>query len=176
MEAIFNNFNKHESVNDNTVLKINELFKGIAFQVTKMIPEEWDEVKIYGEVNSSAKTIFFYYLPAGENEPIYSQTIPDKFSFSAIDYLDAEDELSFLIEDLWEYTKVNDNEVWNNFTMSISKEGKLLVDFNYDLNEEDNPTKTRIIWAYQHFGLVPKSQYGKGLLDEYLGNNQTSKD
>ncbi|WP_368503178.1 immunity protein YezG family protein [Alkalihalophilus sp. As8PL] len=153
--------------------KLNEFYEKIVIQVMKMIPEEWDEVKFYGEVNTSAKTLFFYYLPIGKKEAVYSQTIPERSSIPQVDYLDAEDELSFLVEDLWEYTQVNYSEVWTNFTMSINREGKLIVDFKYDASEEENPTKTRIIWAYQHFGLIPKSKYGKDLLDDYLGNNQT---
>ena len=59
--------------------EIERIYNKIAKKIVQMIPEEWTEVFIYGEILEDVQKGFFYYLNKDGNQPIYSYYIPKLF-------------------------------------------------------------------------------------------------
>ena len=58
--------------------------------------------------------------------------------------------------------------VWITFTFDLDKNWKFKVKFVYERNTEISDMARQIRGAYDELGIVPASEYGRGLLKEYL--------
>ncbi|WP_322786396.1 immunity protein YezG family protein [Fictibacillus gelatini] len=52
--------------------KNDGIYNEIANLVVKTIPEEWNEVFLYGDVVDGTQIAYFYYYPEGKKTPVYS--------------------------------------------------------------------------------------------------------
>lgn len=72
------------------------------------------------------------------------------------------------IKNLWNEFQQSGHEPWTTFMMVFDHSGKFQVEYGYeDLSKTDHYDRM-VIWRYKYLGLVPKSNLGKRILEEYL--------
>ncbi|MGX9707791.1 antitoxin YezG family protein [Laceyella tengchongensis] len=152
--------------------KLKVVYHEIAELINDTIPENWSEVYLYGEIVEGAQTAYFYYYPEGNDQPVYSNNIPDLFDIPEEDYKEMWHQLLDSLLRLWKVFKDDNKEPWTNLTMYLNHSGKFKVHFNYDDLSNVNSHERKTIWAYKHLGILPKSKSGKKFLEKYL---QTTK-
>ncbi len=148
--------------------EMERIYSKIAKKIVQMIPEEWTEVFIYGEILEDVQKGFFYYLNEDGNQPIYSYYIPKLFGVTKEKYREQREEFLNSLQELWEVFKRNDEPVWTSMTMILERTSKFKIDFDYeDLTEADDHERL-IIWKYKYLGLTPEDEDDKEFLEEYL--------
>ncbi|KGT37227.1 DUF600 family protein [Weizmannia sp. CD-2023] len=110
--------------------KLNELYKKIAQQVNDMIPTEWDKFYFNGEVKEGEGGVFFFFMPKGEEQPIFSHYIPTLYSVDKRAYNKELHKLFQLTVELQKIFTDNDQDPWFSVTL-INDTGKLNVHFDY---------------------------------------------
>ena len=149
--------------------ELDPLFKRIAEVLADIIPEEWLNVYLYGEVVEGAQTAYFYYQSASKGEYVYSRRIPELTGISESEY--SQDLKIFKLIPLKNFGQeqnIAKKEIGTNFTMVFAKTGRFHIDFNYDDLSEVDPHERKTIWNYSQLGIMPKSNSGKEYLDKYL--------
>ena len=56
---------------------LESVYQKIAIQLKNIIPEPWEKVMVYSEVDEYSDSTVFFYYPKEEQEPIYSLNIQD---------------------------------------------------------------------------------------------------
>jgi hypothetical protein len=128
--------------------KLNKIYEKIADNLNQTIPEEWDKVYMYGEVNEHMQKAFFYYYPSNS------------------------DKLLEIMEELWNEFKNNGQEPWTNFTFVLESNGKFKIDYDYTDLSEASPREQRWIWKYKYLGIMPENEKGKKVIEEYIKSAQ----
>ena len=151
---------------------LESVYQKIAIQLNNIIPEPWEKVMVYSEVDEySDSTVFFYYSKE-KKEPIYSLNIED---MKGIDEDETDRQLNILdniFRELWEEFKENKQEPWTNVTFELYSTGKFNIEFDYTILEEDNYNhyERLIIWKYKYLGVFPDDKREKDvkLIREYI--------
>jgi Protein of unknown function, DUF600 len=91
--------------------ELDPLFKRIAEVVADIIPEEWLNVYLYGEVVEGAQIAYFYYQSASKGEYVYSHRIPELTGISESEYSRDLKILVDTIKELWTGTKHSKKEI-----------------------------------------------------------------
>ncbi len=155
--------------------KLYEIYSKIADILNETIPEDWDRVLLYGEVNEDMRTAYFNYYPVGKKEPVYSHDIPELFDISEDEYDELWTQLLDNLSELWNEFKNNDQEQWTNLTFILESDGKLKIDYDYTDLSETSPRKQHIIWDYKYLGIVPTDEYGKKVVEDYIKSTTENK-
>ncbi|TYQ14650.1 UNVERIFIED_CONTAM: uncharacterized protein (TIGR01741 family) [Acetivibrio alkalicellulosi] len=148
--------------------KLNEKYGEIAKTLNETIPEEWDRVLLYGEINEDIRTAFFNYYPVGGNESVYSHDIPNLFNISRSQYKESLRQILDILEEIWREFKINEEEVWTNITFILESTGKFKIDYDYTDLSDASPRKQHIIWDYKYLGIMPTDENDKKVIEEYL--------
>ncbi|HEX9061575.1 MAG TPA: immunity protein YezG family protein [Clostridia bacterium] len=148
--------------------KINSLYNKIANNLNETIPEEWDKIYMYAEINEDMQRTFFNYYPKGSNESVYSLDIPEVFEVSEEEQDQLRYQLSDYLTELWQEFKDSEKEVWTNLTFILESTGKFKIDYDYTDLSEASPRKQHIIWDYKYLGIIPQNDKDKKIIEEYL--------
>jgi uncharacterized protein (TIGR01741 family) len=148
--------------------KLNEIYGKIAETLNETIPEEWDKVFMYGEINEDAQKTFFNYYPVGSKESIYSFDIPDLFDISEDENDNLRYKLLNILEELWQEFKNNGQEPWTNLTFILESTGKFKIDYDYTDLSEESPSERHLIWDYTYLGILPEDGDDKKVIDAYI--------
>lgn len=148
--------------------KINSLYNKIANNLNETIPEEWDKVYMYAEINEDMQRTFFNYYPKGSNESVYSLDIPEMFEVSEEEQDQLRYQLSDFLTELWQEFKNSKQDAWTNLTFILESTGKFKIDYDYTDLSEASPRKQHIIWDYKYLGIMPKNDKDKKIIEEYL--------
>jgi uncharacterized protein (TIGR01741 family) len=152
--------------------KLNKIYEKIADNLNQSIPEEWDKVYMYGEVNEHMQNAFFYYYPANSDKPIYNLDIPELFDVTEDEIDNLRYELLEILEELWNEFKNNGHEPWTNLTFILESNGRFKIDYDYtDLSEAD-PREQHWIWKYKYLSIIPDNPKGKKVIEEYIKSTQ----
>lgn len=155
--------------------KVESYYQQLAELIVETIPEEWIEVKFYGQEDEGHRKVFFYYLSKETNEWVYNMTIPEKFQVSEEKFDALRRELSFCVGDLKIAYQEEFGESWISFQMVLQHTGKFNIAFYYEKNPFD-PLLTQIAWQYEHFGTVSEEgSFYNDLLNEYLEEKAQGK-
>lgn len=163
-------------MNDEKLNRIGRKYQQIAQLVNDMIPEEWERVYIYGEMEKDGGTNFFYYDPKKGKEPVYSLDIPDLFEINEDEYEERDDQLYSALEDLWNEFKDSEQEPWSTFIMTFDTSGKFDVKHGYEDLSESGPFQRLLAFKYKYLGIVPTDDYAKKVLDEYLKKKENKQE
>jgi len=148
---------------------LEEIYTKIAEQIDYMILEEWSKVYAYSEVVEDVAKAYFYYYPVnGENQPVYSQNIPELFD---IDENEFDMDLLKLVDcfrELWQEFKNDGQEPWTNLTLILESDGKFKFEYDYTDLSEASPRKQHIIWKYKYLNITPTDKYGKKVVEKYI--------
>ncbi|MGK0577992.1 immunity protein YezG family protein [Macrococcus capreoli] len=112
---------------------INSKIIEIVEKANEMIPEEWYELYINGDINNGAGGIFFYYnTEQNIKNWQYSEVIP--FEFEGIDEAEYDKEwmkLFKLCVALQEIFKENNQPIWSDVIIHVDENMKLTTEFDY---------------------------------------------
>lgn len=153
--------------NNMDATKFDTLYSKIARIITKMIPEKWSKVYLFCAKEEDTQQSFFYYYPTTNDKPVYSLDIPEMFEMNDDQYEDLKDQLFDYLENLWMAFKQNGNEPWTTFTMNFDDSGHFQSEYGYE-ELKFGPFQRRLIWEYNHLGIVPTDDYAKEVLEEGL--------
>lgn len=152
--------------------KMGEIYQKIASKLNEMIPIEWEELYLYGEVIENHSTSsYFYYLPGGGDKFEQGLCIDEDYNVDKDIFKNQRREVFSYCEELFKEFKDNNPEPWSNFTMYLSRTGKLKIDFEYDDVLKINSFDRRIIWLYRYLGMYPSHPDDIKLVEEYIKNN-----
>lgn len=142
-------------------------YSEIASKLDEIIPCEWERVVLYAEENGSVSSGSFYFYTE-DSKYFYSENIWEEFEVDEDEFDELKDELMNIIERLWLEFKESGEDVWSSFTFDLNKDFKFKVEFSYEDNSGLGRMEKVLRWAYDYLGIVPKDNYRKQLLREYL--------
>ena len=152
--------------------KLNKIYENIANTLNETIPEKWDKVIMYTELLEDVSEVFFFYYPAGSNEFVYSLDIPELFKVDKSEYDTLIKKLTDELYTLWYEFKNNEQEQWTNLTFILENDGKFKIDYDYTDLSNVSPREHHWIWEYKYLGVMPKSEKGKKVIEEYIKSTQ----
>jgi uncharacterized protein (TIGR01741 family) len=157
---------------NNMEQKLNEIYGEVANTLNIIIPEKWDKVLLYGEINEDTRTAFFNYYPVGKKESIYSHDIPQIFNISKLEYRKQLRKLLDVLEELWHEFKNNEQEPWTNLTFILESNGKFNIEYDYTDLSNVNDVERHAIWDYKYLGIMPEDDYRKKFVEEFIKNTE----
>ncbi|MBN1468666.1 MAG: DUF600 family protein [Fusobacteriaceae bacterium] len=119
---------------------LEDLYEKIANTVNQMIPEEWTKVLIEAEIwsknddkkNVGRTSVGFYYLSEKSKEYIFAYNIEDMFQIDTDNFEELRDRLYAYCNEMWKEFVNQGQEPWSRFTLMVTNEGKMKIDFAYD--------------------------------------------
>lgn len=112
--------------------ELNKLYRKIAEKINDMIPVEWEEFYVNGEVKDGEGGVYFFYTTLDEKQEYkYSHYIPRMYNVDRKIYNQFLHELFDLTVQLQQVFIDNQQEAWFSVTMIVNGEGKLTVRFSY---------------------------------------------
>lgn len=135
--------------------KMAEFYQEIGITLNDIIPEDWQKVYVYAEVEDDFSKVGFYYYPKSNSNPVHGMEITKMFEVNE-DYIDElRNKLALLFEGLWKEYAQNCTEVWTSMTLILEGSGEFRIDLGYeDLSEMDD-FERQIIWRYKYLSLEP---------------------
>ena len=113
-----------------------------------MIPEEWNNIILYGEVSEELRKFAFYYYPESRKSPVYYTQIWDELGFDK----DTFDRLWYQIikylQELQNTFITHNQEPWTNLTMRLDHSGKFNIEFHYDDFTEIDAYARLMLWKH----------------------------
>jgi uncharacterized protein (TIGR01741 family) len=155
--------------------KLAEIYNKLANQIVKMIPVEWEDIYYLGEVESGRKSwsSVFYYRDTNSDEIVKSNRIPNVYNVPMNIFKEFLGELNEILLQLYSCFEDNEQELWEQVSLSLSSTGKFNVEFQYNVigKNDESQVEREVIWAYKTFGYMPKDgTYTRKVLDSYLQN------
>lgn len=147
---------------------MEQLFQKIASKIYEIIPEDWDKVYLFSQVNEHASEVYFYYYPKGKSKPIYLFDIIELFEYEEKEFDQLRYDLVNYFEELWQEFRNNGQEEWTNLTLILESTGKFKVDYDYtDLSDVDD-YEQQLIWEYKYLGIMPEDADDRKVVEEYI--------
>ncbi|MBN2909202.1 antitoxin YezG family protein [Polycladomyces sp. WAk] len=158
--------------------KLDRMYQTIAQTVIEMIPEEWMKVYLYGEVMEGVQRTFFYYFPKASKEPVYFLDIIELFEVNEEEFEQLREQLNDHLKSLWKEFKQSGHEPWSTFMIVFDHTGKFNAEYGYkDLSDPATDFfERRLIWEYKYLGLIPKDDFARRILEEYLKDTEGKSD
>lgn len=156
---------------------LERIYQKVAMQLNNIIPESWEKVMVYSEVDEYSDSTVFFYYPKNKIEPIYSLDIEDMEGIDE-DEIDSQlNSLDSVFRELWEEFKRNEQKPWTNLTFELYSTGKFDIEFDYTILEEENNYnhyERLIIWKYKNLGVFPneKRENDVKLIREYINTQK----
>ncbi|MDR9799813.1 immunity protein YezG family protein [Bacillus paralicheniformis] len=75
-----------------------------------------------------------------------------------------------LFEDLQNEFKENSPEAWTNLILTLERNGKFSMDYNYDdvIKSDSNGSQRQIIWEHKNLGIFSNDEENIRFLEQYL--------
>jgi uncharacterized protein (TIGR01741 family) len=157
-----------KEVNNMNANRLEMIYQKIAEQLQEIIPEEWDKIFLYAEINEDMRNVYFNYYPKSSSKSVYCHDIAEDFGISEDVYETLFNNLVDFLGELWGEFKDSDVELWTNCTFILSNNGKFNIEYDYTDLSNTSPRKMHIIWDYKYLGIEPKDDNDKKIIKEYL--------
>lgn len=152
---------------------LNKYYAEIANQLNEIIPVEWKRIIMYAEDLGDSSSVSFYFYTKEDNNIHHSGNIPEDFSVSRNIFRKLLRELRCTIKNLRnEFDKENE-KLWYTLTFTLEEDWRFNVKFGYEIDNEMSDFEREVIWAYNEIGLMPKGEFGREVLEEYLRNRDS---
>ncbi|MFS0873172.1 immunity protein YezG family protein [Paenibacillus xylanilyticus] len=150
---------------------LNNVYRQIADTVNEMIPEVWGKFHFYAQISEDGGgTYFFYQSEEDPNRYVYSLEIPLMYQVNEREFKLKKRKLLLFAEEVRENFKIEGQDLWYSFTLSLERSGKLKVHFDYtkwfDTNYSFNDQL--IIWSYKYLNETPQDTTAQNVLSRYL--------
>ena len=152
---------------------LKKYYVKIANQLNNIIPIEWKKIIMYAEDLGDSSSVSFYFYTKEDDNIHHSGNIPEDFSVSRNIFRKLLRELRGTIKNLRnEFNKENE-KLWYTLTFVLEEDWRFNVKFGYEIDKEISDFETQVIWSYIEIGLVPKGEFGREVLEEYLRNRDS---
>ena len=152
---------------------LKKYYVKIANQLNNIIPIEWKKIIMYAEDLGDSSSVSFYFYTKEDDNIHHSGNIPEDFSVSRNIFRKLLRELRGTIKNLRnEFNKENE-KLWYTLTFVLEEDWRFNVKFGYEIDKEISDFERQVIWAYNELGLVPKGEFGREVLEEYLRNRDS---
>ncbi|MDR0489856.1 MAG: antitoxin YezG family protein [Oscillospiraceae bacterium] len=153
--------------------QLAELYPQLADKFIAMIPTQWSQLYYLGEVEKGklSWSSVFYFTDANSGKIMRSHEIPASYNVSWRVYRELLSELDDILLTMYDCFAEYEQALWEQISLSLSRAGKLNIDFKYDAMNENAGSQVRreIVWAYETFGYAPEgNDYFMKILDEYI--------
>ena len=129
-------------------MKNEKLYQVLANKLNEIIPEHWENILLYAEVNEFARTVYFYYYPQNKPNPIYSLDIEDLFLIDNNKNNAKTLDMEKTIVEIWENSKLNNGEIWEQMTFILDSTGKFRTEYSYE--EVKDPVDEKKMWMKKY--------------------------
>jgi len=150
------------------------LYQNLAQAMDSMIPCDWSHLYYLGEVEKGRLSwnSVFYFIATEGNHITRSFDVIDLYGVSKNEHFDLLDEVNKVLIEIYDCFIRNDQEPWEQLSLSLSSSGSFSIDLFYDVMHEDDggQPQREVGWAYETFGLEPTEGYPKRLFDEYMAS------
>ncbi|UBH14806.1 immunity protein YezG family protein [Macrococcus armenti] len=112
---------------------ISEKILEVIHQANHMIPEEWHELYINGDINGREGGIYFFYNTIGNQTAWqYSATMQFEIEgYSSEEYRKQQRKLFQLAVDLQQIFRENNQPIWSKVILHVDENMKLTTEFDY---------------------------------------------
>lgn len=156
--------------------KLNQIYQEIATTVIEIIPEEWEKIYIYSEIQEDVSKVTFYYYSKEKDIPIHVIKIPEIFDIDE-DVIDQQRyKLYDYFEELWNEFIKTGQDPWTSLTMYLDNSGEFKIDFEYDDYSHLDDYEKSIIWKYRYLTITPEDEDDKQFLEEYLKSLEANEE
>lgn len=152
-------------INENNLTKY---YSRIDEKLDEIIPVKWDKISMYAEEAGNVSSVSFYYYTNNCMKLHYSGDIPEECSVDEEIFDSLTDELAAINKELWLEFKNAGESTWCSLTFNLDCNWKFKAKFAYEKNNEIGRLEREIRWAYDELGIIPKDEYERELLEEYL--------
>lgn len=155
--------------------KLDIIYRKIAQKTVDMIPVEWNEIHLEGEVLDGGGGVYFYYdTPDDKGNYLYSNNIPNIYNIDKKMYRKLLRELFFLVEELQSTFISNGQEKWFSYIMHLHANGQFQLEYNYiNWYEGDFDTNDMIdYFKYKYLGVAPDDINKIKMMEEYASNQK----
>ena len=161
--------------------KLQALYGKLANHISGMIPTEWSELYFLGDMGREGKmiTAVFYFKERKSGKFIRSFNIFEMYNISEDIFDQLYDELDSMLLEIYQCFKDNDQELWQQITLKLSSDGKLKVDFHYDVitdDVDDDHLRRELLWAYNNFGYLSDSSYLREIVEDYIQGKESKQE
>ncbi|QTQ07571.1 DUF600 family protein [Macrococcoides canis] len=113
--------------------KIKDKILEIIHQANDMIPEEWHELYINGDINGREGGIYFFYNTIGNQTAWqYSATMQFEIEgYTSEEYRKQQRKLFQLAVDLQQIFRENNQPIWSDVIIHVDENMKLTTEFDY---------------------------------------------
>ena len=112
--------------------EMETIYQEVADILVKMIPEKWEEIFLYTEIDEENHRLFFYYYPQYSKKPVYMLDLARMFKGSKQEWESMANGLYDAFERLLLAFNTAEQELWTNLTFQLDRKGKMRVKFDYD--------------------------------------------
>ncbi|WP_250675812.1 immunity protein YezG family protein [Paraclostridium ghonii] len=155
-------------------IKLTKYYSAIAEKLDEIIPVKWDKISMYAEEVGDVNSVSVYYYTNNGMELHHSGDIPNECNIDEDIYDSLTDELIDINKKLWLEFKNAEEPTWCSLTFNLDCHWKFQVKFAYERDNEIGRLEREIRWAYNELGAIPKDEYEKELLEEYLEERRKS--
>ncbi|MGX7417908.1 immunity protein YezG family protein [Carnobacterium gallinarum] len=153
--------------------ELDQLYAALAEKIISMVPVNWNKIYYLGEVAKERESwsSVFYFEESDTLKMIKSNHITDEYGVSETTYYELLRELSSTMLDIYACFEKNEQPLWEQLHLNLTRDGAINIEFKYDVQSEESGSHLRreIVWAYEVVGIVPKEgTYLKKVLDDYL--------
>ncbi len=111
-------------------------FEMIAKKLQSILPQNWEKVCLYSEIEENSYETVFYCFIKGNAQPIQCYNLVDEYEIEEDDIDDVFYEINKILKSEWIKLKEKGKDVWTNYTFILESNGKFFEEYDYsDLSE-----------------------------------------
>ncbi|KGR84450.1 immunity protein YezG family protein [Lysinibacillus odysseyi] len=112
--------------------EMERIYQEVADILVKMIPEKWQTIFLYTEIDEKNHRLFFYYYPEFSTEPVYMLDVASMLKGSKREWEVLANALYDAFERLLLAFDEAEQELWTNLTFQLNSKGNMKIKFDYD--------------------------------------------
>lgn len=128
----------------------DSLYENILHILQLSLPNGWDKVVLYGEVDEEQCYSFFYSYPKGGGKPIFCNDLPEKENMDPEQLADLLDELDDCIISLWEEAESLSDGPWTTLTAVFDSTGVAQTKYTQVDLKKGNMESRKKVWEKEY--------------------------
>ena len=150
--------------------KLQKHYNKILDKLVEMIPTKWTRVLLYAEETDNRNYAdFYFYTEDGKLHEFVNIDKEYNQSYRTLhDHMDALREIN---KELWLEFVTAAEKPWCTYSMEVLTERKYSIKYSYEFYDAPGVGARCNRWAYDEFGIIPKSIVDKRMLREWLEEN-----
>lgn len=129
---------------------MEQIYQEVADILIQMIPEKWQDIFLYAEMDEGGQRLFFYYYPAARTEPVYMLDMAQVFNLKKQKLERLNNQLYRAFARLYEEFSKAGEKQWTNLTFMLNHKGNMKVKFDYDNLSMTNFSEKKEKWEAEY--------------------------